>query len=330
MDILGPEGEQARPAKRGWLIALAKFAVAAIILTILFRKGDIQWGQLGRALSRWDIALLILALTVLSYYGQAYRWVLLLRSRSIEISPWDAFRFLMIGKFFNLAVPGYFSEDFMRGLYLVQRGCKSRSLAVMSLVADRSIGILTMLLLVLGGVLLRPEMLSDARFSVPLGICLTGITGAVAGILILTWLPQPPAFVLRLASLLHLHMAVDKMYAEARHYARSLPLQAAAIGVTVINQGLMVWCFVLFGHRLGISNLTWVDYLVYVPLGMMATMLPVAPVGLGVGHVAFLTLFKLAGSKEGANLFSLYTAIVIVVSLCGGFFYLGNREKNKK
>ncbi len=325
MDMVAPEGEQQRPRKRGWLVALAKFAVAAIILTILFRKGDIQWGQLGRALLHWDIALLALGSTVLSYYGQAYRWVLLLRSREIEMSAWDAFRYLMIGKFFNLAVPGYFSEDFMRGLYLIRRGCKSRSVAVMSLVVDRGIGVLTMLLLVSGGVLLRTDLLDDPRFSIPLTICVAGITGAIGAALLLAWIPQPPAIVLRLASLLHLHIAIDKMYVEARHYARSFRLMAAAIGVTAINQGLMVWCFIIFGQSLGISNLHWVDYLVFVPLGMLATMLPVAPVGLGVGHVAFLTLFKLAGSKEGANLFSLYTAIVIVVSLCGGLFYIGHR-----
>ena len=104
-------------------------------------------------------------------------------------------------------------------------------------------------------------------------------------------------------------------------------MQATAI--TLINQGLMLFCFWLFGRTLGMESVTAIDYMIFVPVGILATMLPVAPVGLGVGHVAFLTLLKLAGSREGANLFSLYTAVVILLSLSGGLLYLANRSKKR-
>jgi hypothetical protein len=48
--------------------------------------------------------------------------------------------------------------------------------------------------------------------------------------------------------------------------------------------------------------------------------------GFGVGQVAFLSLFRLAGSEQGANLFSLYTRVVLVTSIFGGVFYLSNKR----
>lgn len=326
--VLSPtEAEQARPGARGVLVGLAKFALAGVIIYVLLRRGEIHLGQLAAALAHWWIALLVIALTVVAFFGQAFRWVLLLRSRSVQVTLWDAFRYLMMGKFFNLAVPGYFSEDFVRGLYLIRGGNGSRSQVVTSLVVDRVTGIFSLLLLCVAGLLLRPAMLEDPRLSTMMGICLAGLAGTFAVVLFLRLRAQAPEWLRRAAERFRLQIAVDKVYAEARHYALSLRLQAVTIAISLFNQGLMVWSFALFGETLHMYSVHAIDYLVFVPLGILATMLPVAPVGLGVGHVAFLTLMKLAGSREGANLFSLYTAVVILLSLSGGLFYLGNRRR---
>ncbi len=325
--VLEPAAELERPTGRGYLVGAAKFALAGVILYVLFRRGEIHLGQLGKALSSWWIALLVVAITFISYFGQAVRWVLLLGSRGIHLSHWQAFRYLMIGKFFNLAVPGYFSEDFVRGLYLVRARGSSRSQVIASLLVDRLAGIVSLLLICVAGLLLRPSMLEDPRLGTLLGVSLAGLAAVFAMVLILRIYPQPNELLRRAAERLHLHVAVDKLYAEARHYAMSVRLQALAIFISMINQGLMVWGYILFGNTLRMETVTVADYLVFVPLGVLTTMLPVAPVGLGVGHVAFLTLFQLAGSREGANLFSLCTAVVILWSLAGGLFYLGHRDR---
>ena len=327
--VLAPAAEPERPTGRGLLVGAAKFALAGVILYVLFRRGEIHLGQLGAALSHWWIPLLVVVLTAVSYFGQAFRWVLLLRSRDIHVRHWDAFRYLMIGKFFNLAVPGYFSEDFVRGLYLIRGRNGSRSKVVVSLVVDRVTGVFVLLLISVAGLLLRPSTLDDPRLGTMLGMSLAGIAAIFALVLFLRLCPQPHELLRRGAERLRLHVAVDKVYAEARHYAVNLRLQAVTIAISLFNQGLMVACFGFFGQTLGMTGVHAADYLIFVPLGVLATMLPVAPLGLGVGHVAFLTLFKLAGSGEGANLFSLYTAVVILLSLTGGLFYLGNRGRNR-
>ena len=270
----------------------------------------------------------VCGLSVLSTWAQGFRWLALLNARDIDLASWNAFQYLMEGKFFNLIVPGYFSEDFMRGLYAIRTHRESRSKVVASLLVDRAAGVFTMLLFGAAGLLLRPAMLGDRRLSGLLAVCLTAIGATLLGVLFLRTVERPPRFVLSLAARLHLHIAIDRMYAEAHFYATNVPLLCRAVAYTLVNQGIMIWCFYLLGATLGMAGVTALDFVVFAPSGMLATMLPVAPVGLGVGQVAFLTLFRMAGSEQGANLFSLYTLVVLLLSLLGGVFYLGNKGKS--
>jgi hypothetical protein len=64
------------------------------------------------------------------------------------------------------------------------------------------------------------------------------------------------------------------------------------------------------------------QYFLLVPMGLLTTAIPIAPAGLGVGHVAFAALFSLAGSEHGAEIFTMYVTIQIVINLTGVFFYL--------
>jgi hypothetical protein len=328
VDTLAPETERAGSPLKSFLIGLLKFAIAGAILYILMRRGELHWDQLGAALSRWDITLSVVVLTTASYYGQAVRWRWLLQSRDIPIHSWSAFRYLMIGKFFNLVIPGYFSEDFVRGLYVIRRGGVSRTRVIVSLLVDRVAGVFSMLILVAFGLLTRPAVLADSRLRALLVIALGGMAAAGVGWVFMRLVPEAPGFLLRLAHLLRLHVHLDKVYAEASHYAHNLKLLVGVVALTLFNQTLMLMCFWLFGQTLQM-DVSPLDYAVYVPSGLLTTMLPVAPVGLGVGQVAFLALFRLAGSDQGANLFSVYTAVVIFLNLAGGLLYLAHRDRPK-
>ena len=315
-------------SRKALLTGFAKFAVAGIILYWLFRKGAIQTDKLAAALQHWPTFLAVCAITIFAYWSQGIRWLALLRARGIQLSIWNAFRYLMEGKFFNLIIPGYFSEDVIRGLYAIRTHKQSRPKVVASLLVDRSAGVFTMFLFGGAGLLLRPAMLVDKRLEGLLAVCGAAIGCTLAAVAFIRILKRPPDFVFKLAQRLHLHIAIENMYAEARYYATNMPLLLLAIVFTLANQGLMIWCFYLLGQTLGMGNLNGVDFVIFTPCGLLATILPVSPVGLGVGQVAFLSLFRLAGSEQGANLFSLYTLMVLVTSIFGGVFYLSNKRKN--
>jgi hypothetical protein len=54
----------------------------------------------------------------------------------------------------------------------------------------------------------------------------------------------------------------------------------------------------------------------------MTTALPLAPGGLGVGHVAFDKLFAMVGLQGGANVFNVMVLTQLALNLLGVFPYL--------
>jgi uncharacterized membrane protein YbhN (UPF0104 family) len=88
------------------------------------------------------------------------------------------------------------------------------------------------------------------------------------------------------------------------------------VGISFLSQGLILMSFVLFGTALGL-DIPLVSYFVLVPLGLMVTAIPISPGGLGVGQVAFLGLFQMVGTAQGANLITLYMAAYALVNVSG-------------
>jgi len=313
------------PRRWGLLVGTAKVALAVAIIVFLVRRGDIDPLQLLVALrSHRVLTLAVVALLSLSYMGQACRWDVILRDRGIPAPYWQALRYLMIGKFFNLAVPGYFSEDIVRGLYLVRNNAAPRSKVLMSLMVDRLTGVLSLFVVCSLGLVVHYLSVGakDAWLASLRTLVLLATAGAVAFVLVVRRFPRPPQSLRSVAGRLRLLRALESAYAELHYYCSTPGLQARVLGISLVNHSLVVACFVLFGYALGLE-VSLADYFMFVPLGMLVTMVPIAPVGLGVGHLAFLSLFRMAGSPEGANLFSLFTAVCILVNLSGGLFYVG-------
>ena len=60
----------------------------------------------------------------------------------------------------------------------------------------------------------------------------------------------------------------------------------------------------------------------FIPMGLLATAVPIAPSGAGVGHAIFDKLFNIVGVSGGASLFNLYFLCLILINLLGVIPYL--------
>ena len=58
------------------------------------------------------------------------------------------------------------------------------------------------------------------------------------------------------------------------------------------------------------------------PIGMVATVVPLFPGGLGLGHASFEVLFQQFGLSDGANIFNMYFMMMLMFNLLGVFPYL--------
>ena len=324
-----------------------KFSVATAVVVYLWARGDIAWEPLRASLGRWEHSLPAFLLLAAMPVVQFWRWQSLLRANRLHLPHREVFSFLMVSKFFNMAFPGYISGDILRGFFVSRRASETDlpreqqgqdripdsefripnvrvvlPAVAASIVLDRVAGLIPLFALCLIG------LLGSLAYPIPRQVLASIGVVAMLGLLLplllflLTYRRQQPAALLaRLGRWPRLEEFFSAFYEGAHRYARNLKLIRNILAISFLNQGLAIASFLLFGWALGIQ-VPVMSYLMLVPLGLLVTAIPVSPAGLGVGQVAFLGLFHLVGTSQGANLFTLYMASYVVINLAGALLYL--------
>ena len=314
------------------LLTGCKLVVAIGLVAYLIRRGDIAWEPIEASLDHWQYSLLALSLLAMTPLGQLWRWQTLLRASRLHLPTREVFSYLMVAKFLNMALPGYIGGDVIRGFYVSRRATGSISLSgqditggaargpttvLPSIVFDRMAGLIPLFVLALLG------SLGGFWYSLPGHFLLIVTSFAMAGLLAASgifWLayrsPEPPPLLVRASAKFHMAHLFSALYEGSHEYLHNPRLIRKVLGISFLSQGLILMSFVLLGTALGLK-IPAISYLVLVPLGLMVTAIPISPAGLGVGQVAFLGLFQMAGTAQGANLFTLYMASSILVNMSG-------------
>ena len=73
---------------------------------------------------------------------------------------------------------------------------------------------------------------------------------------------------------------------------------------------------------IGVKELSLATQFFIMPIGLIVVALPIAPGGVGVGHLAFGELYRYVGISEGADIFNLFIIIQLAVYLLGVIPYL--------
>jgi uncharacterized membrane protein YbhN (UPF0104 family) len=310
------------------LKALARLLVAAVLLIYLVWRGDLAWQPLRAALARWQLALPALLVLSGTLAGQLFRWQSLLRASGLQLPTRDVFAYMMVGKFFNMALPGYIGGDMVRGLYVFRAAAGQENSAgigagavVPSILGDRIAGLVALFALSMAGTA------GGVLYGLPQRLIRLGMTVSVLGLVVGVGLyllayrfSTPPAFLLRICRRVRLERLLVDLSAAMHLYARNGRLIGTVLLLSLSTQSVIVLSFVLLGEALALQ-VPIAGYFVLVPLGLMITAVPVAPAGLGVGQMAFLGLFQIVGTAQGANLFTLYMASQAVLNMTGMLLY---------
>ena len=328
------------PDLKKWLGQLLKFALAAAVVAYLIFHGDIAWEPIRSSLHEWRYSLTAFLILAATPAGHFYRWQSLLRAGGVFLPNGEVFSYLMVSKFFNMAFPGYVSGDVLRGYYVFRRTTSEPESAadqagrnwkavpptvVASIIFDRVAGLLPLIIFCLVGLLGSLWYPLPSRFMLA-GALVAGTCVAVIGILF--WmayrLAELPAVLLWIGRRLHCEESLRFLHEVTHFYVRNLRLMGKILGLSFLTQGASLLSFILLGAALKVQ-IPLVAYFMFVPLGLMLTAIPVTPAGLGVGQVAFLSLFHIVGTAHGANLYTLYAASYVLINLCGAVFYVSAR-----
>jgi len=234
----------------------------------------------------------------------------------------------MIGMAFSVALPGAVAGDVVKGYWFKRRRGASPAAVASSIIIDRMLALFGLFVIAsIGSMLSHRVLYADASTRALWGtIIFATLAMALTGALIakVNWIPLKPHSS-RWASL----MAAAQ---EFRYYLSSGPALAALISTTLLAHALSLIAYELAMYCIDGMWLAWSPLLVIVPLGLVATAIPISPAGVGVGSAAFLFLFRLVlpqRAASGTEAIAVFQVVLIAFCLLGLIPYISTSARSE-
>ncbi|MGC3992272.1 MAG: lysylphosphatidylglycerol synthase transmembrane domain-containing protein [Chthoniobacteraceae bacterium] len=324
-----------------WLFRILQAALTIGLLWWIFSRPDFMnaaRASVHEADWRWLAAGLALALA--DQVLNIVRWAIYLRIQRIDASWGKITQVFMGGLFFNLILPGMVSGDVLKMALFGQQGRGHWRPIMLSIVADRLIGLIALVVFTLAIVLWRYQWLSQTALAT--GLLWGLIVFTVLSILFLVAsfafsgqgaLEKLPARFPGRKAIIEMggawHLFVEKWRASLVAVVLSFPVLFTYFGV--------FWC----GARAFRAPVSLLDLCSVMPVITVGTSLPISFSGIGVREEMFKHLLHDLANvpAEKAVLISLAGfAIYAVCGIIGLFFCMADlpevfelmRKKGKK
>ena len=316
---------------RTWLAQIAKLALVVALLYLLGTSGYLSMELTRRALSHHGEMLLAGGLLLATVLMCSWRWRQLLRAQGISLSLARVTALTFVGNFFNLALPGAVSGDFVKAFYIGREAPERRGLAFGSILFDRVMGLSALVIVSAAALAFTMDGAKDGAIMKSVQALVFALAGGFCLFYAYLFVVRPENDIaLRLLKSLEARVprlaTVAQIYLGVRHFHDHRITVLGTFLVSVAIHLTLGVVFLALARALGEGQLSLPQVYSVVPTGILISTIPVAPAGLGTGHAAFLVLFRLVGSERGADMFTLYAMGNIVLGCVGGLLYLRLRS----
>lgn len=296
-----------------WMVFTGKLPLAE--LKSLFEPGIILTG-----LSTVGLALLL----------AAERWRLLLLSQSFQADRSPTYKMTLVGTFFSFFLPGGVGGDVVKAYYVVKNIGERRAQAVGTVIFDRIIGLFTMVLFALITSLFEYEILFRHPALKSFVLILILLFFIFLGFFWLIWSRRSRRLrkwglerSVRLAPVHQLLLKLNEFQLNKKVFVK-------IVALSLVSQSFSLLFFISIAPFLGESAIPLSVFLFCVPMGFMATAIPISPGGIGVGQAAFLFLFNLVLAREsqvGPLLITAYQMCTLLYGLVGAGIYVMQKTR---
>lgn len=294
--------ERPRTLRRLLTIGL-RVGVLALIGVWLYRSDEV--GAMGQTLARLSIgtAAATIGLAALNSGLAVWRWRVLMHALGARRLPPPTLmlRTWLVGHFYNTFVPGAIGGDVARGV--ISRACFDRTAtSYIVVLLERLIGLSALSLVFLAGLVVGPRLVDPA--------------------VALPWLAALLALFVVIVLVALLSGKLSMLFRQFPKVEHKAGLGIAFI-ISVVGHSITISLFWLFANGLDLA-LPMTALLLVVPLGLVASIVPIAIAGVGPREVALMGLLGLLGVPEGEALaLSLaFAALMILLALIGGLVQL--------
>jgi len=307
---------------------ILRTAVAVGLLTYLTVSGVIDWQIMVNLISNLPITLLALIASVIFSLVLAGRLYLLLRAQGMYIPLYSSFKLTLIGQFFNACLPGATGGDAVKIYYAIEGNPGRRTEIAALIIFDRVVGMFALLIMPVLVVPLFPKLYGSIKILRSLVWISAGISLGLLVAVSLCFIRQVrnSYFMLWLFEKLPLGNYLKRIFDTIYKFRHNPVTLISAMGMSLLIHSINIGIILFLSIVINPYGLIW-EMSLLIPLGFLATTLPVSPGGIGVGEAAFSKLFAIAGLRGGAELLLGWRLLALAVGLGGLFFYLQGRKR---
>ncbi|WP_458760247.1 lysylphosphatidylglycerol synthase transmembrane domain-containing protein [Afipia sp. TerB] len=307
------------------LLVLAARILVSLALLYLSLRG-INFAAIQSRLSQispgW-MALSVIATLIQVFFG-ALRWREITERCNAPLTDMQAFRFNMIGTFFNQTLPSTIGGDAMR-LWLVNRTGAGWRAATYSVLVDRAIGLIALAVIVVVSLPWSYNLIADSHGRLALVLIDAAAIAAGLGFLLLSHLPWPwlktwwPTHHIHACSVIANRVMFDR---------RSGPKIAVLSLLVHVLTVVIAWC----AARSIDAPAEFGQVFLLIPPIMLVTMLPISIAGWGVREATMMVAFGYAGlaRADGTVVSLLFGAASFLVGAIGGLVWILSAEKTPR
>jgi uncharacterized protein (TIRG00374 family) len=310
---------------------LVRAAVAVGLTALLLWRSDPAqvWQVTAAADARWIVAAVLLVLVDRAL--MAYRWYALLAPIDAQVRPPLAtvMRVFFVSTFVGTFLPASIGGDLVRAYQLSQHAV-SRSASLASVLMDRLLGVVSIVLLALAGLSIAAETLGGR----PITLAVIGAAIACVVALSVVFDPAPAAAIQRVVDGFgwpRVQGAVESLATAVRQYAGHRRGLVLVLTASLAVQAIRIAQAYALGRALGIDAGLLI-YAAAIPLILLIMLLPITVNGLGTSQAAFVWFFGRAGVDSAAAfaLSILFVGLGIVGNLPGSLLYAFGSQQPQK
>ncbi|WP_027527903.1 lysylphosphatidylglycerol synthase transmembrane domain-containing protein [Bradyrhizobium sp. Ec3.3] len=306
---------------RGFVIFITRVAVSLGLLYPALR--GINFSAIQSRLSHINLLWIAVALavTILQIFLGAPRWREISDLCHAPMSDLKAFRYNMIGTFFNQTLPSSIGGDAVR-LWLLNRTGAGWRAATYSVLTDRAVGLIALALIVVASLPWSYGMISNSNGRLALVFVDFAVLASCLGFLLLG----------------HLHWPWLKSWGPSRHvhacsvlanqviFSKKSGPKIAVLSLAVHFFAVVItWCCVRAINAPGDFG----QLFVLTPPILLVTMMPISIAGWGVREATMMIAFGYAGlaQTDGAAVSFLFGVVHLIVGALAGLIWIFSAEK---
>lgn len=323
-------------SKRSIAFGAIKFIVPVVIISVLMSQIEPeQWEQLSQQPKHYGLLATAFLIAILATSLSFARWCILVRCQGITLTMLEAFRLGAICFLLSFISVGSVGGDLFKAIFLARRRPGKRVEAVASVLVDRGAGLYGLLLLVvIGALLLEPaEVRGSVEGLKDLKVAATALFGL--GTIVLLFLVFGGRSVDRLinwgSSIRYLGSFIGKLGPPFRAFHSHPYAFGSSLLMSVGVQSLFAVSVYLVARSLYSDPPDLTEHFVIVPLGMLASALPITPAGVGVWEVAVATLYEMIPATptraSGTLVALVFEMLRILMALVATVFYWTANEE---